>query len=182
MNKHKTVFKWWWGWNPEKIERWIEDQESQGWNLVEVSCIGTVFRFQEGPKRRIACRIDYQGQPGFDHEYLNLFGDAGWTLIHQTQGWYFWKQAYTDVKPEIFTDTQSLIDRNRRQMRLLGILSVAQIPLVLNLVSGALKGNMPGFYRLWLPFHLTIIGMMLSILITYVYHNRRLKKSSNKQV
>ncbi len=50
MDKHKIVFKCWWGWKPEIKER------------------------------RIDCRIDYQDRPGFDNQCLQLFEDAGWTL------------------------------------------------------------------------------------------------------
>lgn len=126
MRERKRVFKWWWGWNVERLERWLEERESGGWHLASINGSGLVFTFERGEPRRIAYRIDYQTQPGED--YRLLFEDAGWALAGSGAGWYYWRMPHTGTRPEIFTDVESLIGRNRRQMRLLAVLLAVQIP------------------------------------------------------
>ena len=40
-------FKWWWAWDYEKIEKWLEDMEAGGLRLVDVTIDGTYFHFEK---------------------------------------------------------------------------------------------------------------------------------------
>lgn len=35
MKEIKTTWHWWWGWESEKIENWLEEMELAGWSLFE---------------------------------------------------------------------------------------------------------------------------------------------------
>lgn len=166
----KRVFRWWVGWNVEKIERWLEAEEARGWSLSGVSVSGLRFAFTRGAARTMAYTVDYQSQ--VKHDYRQLFEDAGWEQVGTVAGWYFWRTPYAGSRPEIYTDTESLIDRNRRQMWLLGFLLLAQLPS-LNITirhAGARLGNV------LLSIQLLAVLALGSCLVRFVVANRRLRE------
>ena len=48
MEKIKNVWHWWWGWNTEKVENWLEEMEKNGWNLTKVDFFQVRFSFKKG--------------------------------------------------------------------------------------------------------------------------------------
>ena len=53
-----------------------------------------------------------------EDNYFELFKEDGWELVDNKMGpWFIWRKPYEDEKPNIYTDTKSLIERNNRQIR-----------------------------------------------------------------
>jgi hypothetical protein len=169
MSNTRTRFRWWWGWKAESIEHWLEAQEADGWNLERAGGMGILFTFRRGERRRMAYRVDYQTD--LRDDYVQLFEDAGWSLVGQGSGWYYWRQAYDDVKPEIYTDVESLISRNRRQMRILGILLAMQI-LLMNTVYSRADSPFTGILAL---IHFTVTAALGFAIFRFIQANRRLR-------
>jgi len=169
MAKKKTVLKWWWGWNVAKIERWLESQEALGWNLVRAGGSGLLFTFVKGEPRQVAYRVDYQTK--VEDDYAQIFEDAGWSLAGSGAGWYYWQQEFTQVKPEIYTDVESLIGRNRRQMRLLGILLTVQV-ITMNTVFSRAHDPFTGGLAV---LQFTLIMLMVFAVFKFIMANRRLR-------
>lgn len=136
MNEIKKVFKWWSASRSEKIETWLEDMEAQGWHLLRVGQGGTWFVFQKGVPRKMSYCVDYQTK--IDRNYMGIFEDAGWEKIFTIAGWYIWRKSYLDSKPAIFTDIDSLIERNNRLLGVFSVLFATQIPLIFNLHNSPL--------------------------------------------
>jgi len=171
MNETKKVFKWWWGWNPEKIEKWLEEQELNGWNLEKTDDFGIRFWFRKGQSQKMAYRIDFQ--PKIREEYRQLFSDAGWQLVKRTNGgWYFWRQPYDEVKPEIFTDPESLIDRNRRLLPLLLpvlFILLADIPILfIFLTQPDERTFLRGFFSGFLSASIVLLFIIAIIVIKII--------------
>ena len=166
----KSVFRWWLGWNVEKIERWLEAEESEGWNLSKVGAGGVWFTFTPGPARAVAYTVDYQTQVKPD--YHQLLEDAGWALVGTVAGWHFWRASYAGARPEIYTDTESLIDRNKRQMWLLGLLLFVQLPSLNTTIrhAGSTLGNV------LLSIQLLAVLALGSCLVRFVLANRKLRR------
>ncbi len=169
MRERMRILKWWWGWNVERLERWIEDREAAGWRLVAISGSGLLFTFERGEPRRIAYRIDYQARPGDD--YRLLFEDAGWALAGSGAGWYYWRMPYTGTRPEIFTDAESLIGRNRRQMALLSVVLAAQLPAALVLA----RQDATPFMSAVAGIQLALVVVMGLALLRFLLANRALR-------
>lgn len=130
----KTVFKWWWGWNPEVVEEWLERQESAGWNLYNVDLNALRFHFSKGQPRKMRYCADYQNEIGPD--YKRIYEDDGWKLVWSSLGWYIWAKPYEGKRPSIYTDVESLVARNNRLSHILAaatvILVAGQMPLLVN--------------------------------------------------
>ncbi|HAK46241.1 MAG TPA: hypothetical protein DCO79_10040 [Spirochaeta sp.] len=126
---NKTVFKGWWGWNPSKIEDYLEDMALKGWRLSGVHLAMTIFDFNQDDPANVRYAFDYNNRP--DDEYMGLIEDDGWVCTNKSAGWIMWKKEYSEERPHLLTDNQSLIDRNNRLFRLLLLLALCQIPILL---------------------------------------------------
>jgi len=140
----KRVFKVWFAWNPEKIEQYLEDMALKGWRVERVSCSQMYFRFIRNSSRKVSVCVDYRVKPS--HEYLSLLDDDGWELINQRAGWMLWCKPYTDEKPQLFTDYQSLIDRNQKIVFFITLSLASQFPMILsNAIGEAASRYFPHF-------------------------------------
>src|SRR5690606_10982946 len=119
MRTTKRVVKLWSGARPEKMEAWLERMEAAGWNLVRVHWGGVKFTFEKGTPSTVRYCIDYRMES--DAEHIYLLEDAGWELMLNHSGWFIWRKPYEGRKPELFTDIDSLLERNKRMLRLYGI-------------------------------------------------------------
>lgn len=118
MKTIKTKWFWWWGWYPQKVEDWLEEMEAVGWNLYQVDMFGVRFKFKKDKTQNIRYCVDFQSS--IDENYLSILKDDGWKMVWSgAGGWYLWKKPYEEKRPEIFTDTASLIERNNRLSKIL---------------------------------------------------------------
>ncbi len=116
MKEVKKVWHWWWGWNTPKVENWLEEMEKNGWNLTKVDLFQIRFSFKKGKGRKMRYCWDYPAMPG--DNYFELFKEDGWESMDNKMGpWFIWRKPYEDERPNIYTDTKSLIERNNRQIR-----------------------------------------------------------------
>ena len=120
MKSFKRIFKWWWGWNASKIENDLERFAEKGWRLTQASFGMTVFDLVLDKPQTVRFALDYQNK--IDDEYMTILKDDGWVFVAKSAGWILWKKAYTGEKPHLFTDNQSLIDRNKRLIFFLSII------------------------------------------------------------
>lgn len=169
MKETMKATKWWWGWEPEKIENWLEEMEAQGWHVDYGIGLGTTFFFTRGEPRKMRYCADYQNK--VTSEYSRIFHDVGWELVYSHMGWYIWRMPYEEERPEIYTDMGATVDRNKRLMLMLGVVGMLQI-----LVIGSLIGN-PYADKSILRFILVANGSVFSFAAYCFYH---LLESTNR--
>ncbi len=169
MSSMKTVWFWWWGWSPEKMESMLERMEASGWKLFQVDFLGIRFKFKRGSEDKVSYSVDYR--PDADKDYLTLFDEDGWEMKWTgAGGWYLWRKTYTGVRPEIFTDTGSLIERNNRLLKLLTPLFAMLIiifAILLILQNPRLQ------WLIW--FYVVIIALYVYMIFQLQKFNRKLK-------
>ncbi|MDR6554278.1 DUF2812 domain-containing protein [Paenibacillus qinlingensis] len=166
MNETKKVFKWWDGSQSELISAWLENMEAQGWHLQRVNWNGLRFHFKKGAPRKMSYCVDYQMK--VDPNYTSIFEDTGWDRIYSGAGWYIWRQTYQEVKPEIFTDIDSMIDRNKRLLGVFTAVTAAQIPIIMINIDNAF------FYPL-LILYIPLMGLLVASLYRLVAANKKLQ-------
>jgi hypothetical protein len=97
-----------WIYAPDKLEKWLESMEEQGFNLYRISKRGVFFYFEKGSPRKVSYCVDYQNTSNRD--YFELHRDAGWQDVfsshHQLETWAIWSQNYSinENRPEIYSD------------------------------------------------------------------------------
>jgi hypothetical protein len=169
MNHIKTVWYWWWGWNPTHMENMLERMEASGWKLFQVDFFGIRFRFTRGKEETVRYSVDYQ--PEIEADYLSIFEEDGWQMKWSGGGgWYLWRKPYTTQNPEIFTENSSLIERNNRLLKLLTPLFYMLIFFfVILLIAGYDKFQ----WLIW--FYVIIIGLYVYMLTQLRKYNQKLK-------
>jgi len=160
MEKTTTrKYKWFWAWQDEAEEAWLQEMSQQGWHLSSVG-VPTVYDFEPGEPADFVYRLDYRSHFKMDKEdYLQLFRDAGWEYIGEMTGWqYFRKQAQPGEELEIYTDAESKISKYQR---LLAFLAILMLPLFMALIT--MRGRFPFF--IIFPLFLLYVYALIRILV-----------------
>lgn len=169
MKTLKTKWFWWWGWDAEKLELWLEEKAADGWRLISVGTGGIQFLFQRDEPEKIRFGVDYQSQA--EDDYLELFREDGWALVWSgAGGWYIWQKAWVTKRPEIYSDSASLILRNNRLTTML-----RPIFVILVVIFGILLVNRRNFSDLLLWVYVFLIALYAWIFFQVSRYNRRLK-------
>ena len=122
IQTHRTVFKWFWAWQDEAEEAWLEQMALDGWHLVAIPFLAS-YRFEKGEPQRKVFRLDFISSRKDYNAYRQLFQDSGWDHLGEMGGWqYFCKAAAPGETPEIYTDTASKAQKFNRVMLFLIIL------------------------------------------------------------
>ncbi len=173
MNSLKTSWCLWAGWNPEKVEKWLESMALNGWIPYTVDMLGVRFKFKKSKSRKVRYCVDFQ--QNIEDQYIKLLEDDGWELLwNDAWGWYIWKKAYVKERPSLYTDSTSLIERNNRVLKVLQplfimILGVFALMVVFNDYLGSFK------HLLW--SYLVIIAFYSYIFLQTKKFNDKLKEN-----
>ncbi len=124
-------WKWWWGWNPTKVEDYLEEMTKRGWKFVSARFAMMIFEFVKDAPKNVRYVLDFNYKNKMDDEYMRIATDAGWEYVVICSGWILWRKAFKEKRPEFFTDNQSIIERNRRLLTFLSIIVLSQIPVFL---------------------------------------------------
>lgn len=113
--------KWFWPWQDEKEEAWLEKMSQKGWHLksVQIPCF---YFFDKGEPCRYTYRLDYISTNKLKlQEYLQIFQDAGWEYLGEMSNWRYWRKLVMAGEiPEIFTDTESKLRKYKRMLAYMG--------------------------------------------------------------
>lgn len=174
MSMLKRSWFWWWGWKPEKVEDWLEEMELKGWNLYHVDLGSIRFQFKKGETRKLRYCADFQMNT--DDQYFKLFADDGWELVWKgTGGWFIWKKSYTNGRPEIYTDSKSLIERNARLIKTLSSVVGGLLPIFLLLLT-FYRNN--GFINYVIWFYIFIFAFNGYVLLQLKRQNKKLRQNN----
>lgn len=160
MSETKTAVRFYFAWEAEKEERWLEEMARAGWHLTSG---GIVFRFRRGEAAEVRYRLDYRNEHGEAlREYVGLCRDAGWEHVARFGGWLYFRTADA-AAPELYTDAASLAERYKRLIALLAVL------LVVNVSGAARFVDHPGrFDALRDAIYLVQTGVVLLLVYAIV--------------
>lgn len=169
MEKEKlTKCKWFWAWDDEKEEKWLEEMSQNGWHLDNPG-LPCVYHFIKGEPRRYSYRLDFRtGSFKSLKEYLQICRDAGWEMVGRMGTWYYFRKECQDgEEPEFYSDKASKIQKYSRLL----IFMVIFLPIMLNSMldlsrsanSGFLNGVRIFYFFILLFFSYAIIRLLLRI-------------------
>jgi hypothetical protein len=155
-----TKFKWFWSWQDDKQEAWLEAMSREGLHLQTIKAFGR-YVFELGEPRKYTYRLDFDKTSGKDSDYFRLIQEAGWERVAEVAGWQYWRKETSEGRtPEIFTDTESKIRKYRRLI--IGLSSPG--PALFVIVLGMFK-RFPGRHPQWfviLTISLFVATMLFS--------------------
>jgi hypothetical protein len=131
---------------PSDYENWLEQMALQGWHIDRFrqwSSIILVFKRGE-PKRY---RFVYDPQVSPRKEYIPTYEQFGWEYLGRMASAHFWRMEYEGERPEAFSDSESIVKRNRRTVTAVSVsffiflAAVLSIGIILVFFTDTLSGS-----------------------------------------
>ncbi|MHB1651467.1 MAG: DUF2812 domain-containing protein [Desulfitobacteriaceae bacterium] len=149
-----------WMYAPDKVEKWLEDMEMEGYNLVRMSWSGNTFYFIKGESRTIKYCTDFQNL--VNDSYFEIHKSNGWEMIFTSQSplmkYTLWKKEYTDEKPELYSDKSHILKHARKQCLLYCVLYIPLIIMYIQLLVSTFRMFSMGMLMVWYtPILLTLL-------------------------
>ncbi|UCC16473.1 MAG: DUF2812 domain-containing protein [Dehalococcoidales bacterium] len=136
MKDQVVRFKWFWVWQDNTEERWLEEMSRQGYHLTSVS-LPCIYTFIKSESANYSYRLDYRRFSNKEKQhYLQIFIDAGWEYLGEMSLWqYFRKQEKTGEVNEIFTDNESKIAKYHRILAYLGFFWIVLLAILIGRIT-----------------------------------------------
>ena len=131
MNERKKVVRWWWAWDFEKEERWLNNMAAEGWVLDGVG-FATYYFVRCEPGEYII-RLEMREA---DDEYMRFMADMGAEHAGQYFKWHYFRRKSELGTFDLYSDIDSRLEHLSRISRLLKIIGFANILIgVVNTVN-----------------------------------------------
>ena len=128
MNERKTIRRWYWAWDFDKEERWLNEMAMQGWALAEVGfCTYTFERCEPGAYiiRLQMCKRD--------EGYLDFLEETGAEYIGRVAWWIYVRRDAALGDFELFSDRSSKLGHLRW-------IATVMLPIgIMNMVIGVVN-------------------------------------------
>ena len=102
MTERKTVHRWWWVWNFEKEEQWLNTMAQSGWVLDGVGFC--TFRFIPCEPGEYTVRLEMHGA---DQAYLDFMQETGAEYVGRMVQWVYFRKKVQYGEFDIFSDLNS---------------------------------------------------------------------------
>ncbi len=153
--KH-TIHKWFWVWDFEKEEKWLNEMSSKGLQLVAVGLCKYVF--EETIKGEYAYKLEFlENMPSNPESisYINFLEETGVEYIGSVMRWVYFRKKVADGAFEIYSDIDSIINHYKR---------------IRNLLIGVTPINVATFFNLldnrhWIYHIFCIFSFSVTILL-----------------
>ena len=157
MNELIRQFKFFWPWQDQAQEKWLEEQSQSGYHLEKPNTLLGVYTFKTGDPESYAYRLDFQSDLKNEPKaYIQIFEDAGWEYLGESSWQYFRKPYQEDSSHEIFSNNQSKIKKYKRLVLYLS--TFLAILTLLFMIGGGIEGDLA-----WLSHFFTIIFVPTAI-------------------
>ncbi len=126
MNKSKDtkkIIRTFFAWQEEKEEKWLRKMSNEGWHLSRVGFF--YYIFQKGKPHDYVYKFDFKVMGKTELlNYISIFKDSGWEHMGSFGSWlYFRIDAKGDIDLDIYSDNRSKIEKYKRLLIVLGIIS-----------------------------------------------------------
>lgn len=122
MAERKTIHKWFWVWEFEKEEAWLNGMAENGWILDSVGF--AKYCFVKGNPGEYTIRVEAHAR---DEEYIGFMEETGAEYLGRVALWIFFRKKVTDGKFDLFSDIDSRISHLEHIGKALIILGGANI-------------------------------------------------------
>jgi len=157
-----TIHKWYWAWDFEKQEKWLNEMSAKGLQLIGVGVCKYVF--EEGTPGEYNFHMEFLKEEHYHPEsisYIHFIEDTGVEHIGAVNKWAYFRKKTSDGMFDLFSDLDSRISHLKRICRLLLCLLPIEIGAFCINTSAAIKDD-SWFIAIGAAF-LGVISVLLSI-------------------
>lgn len=153
-----TIKRWFWAWDFDEEEAWLNEMAWQGWVLDKVGFCTYHFKSYEPGEYAVRLQM-LENSPAMaeSQEYIEFVEDTGAEYIGSVAKWVYFRKRVAGGSFELFSDISSMIQHLKRIINLalflaalnlfMGINALQYSPLgILNLVMATILAY--GGYRL----------------------------------
>ena len=148
MTERRTIRKWYWVWDFEKEEVWLNEMAQNGWVLDGVGfCTYHFIRCEPG---EYTVRLEMHN---YDEAYLGFMADTGAEYIGRMVKWIYFRKKASEGSFDLFSDIDSRIRHLDRIGKML--FGVGMVNLAIGLAN------------IFNPSHLGWINLLCCALLMY---------------
>ena len=126
-----TKYRWFWVWDFEKEERWLNEMAANGWTLVEVGYCR--YTFEKTEANEYTVRLEMHP---FDEDYINFMEQTGAEYIGRVLQWIYFRKESSLGRFDIFSDLDSRISHLSKIHKMILMLGLANLIIgIANLLS-----------------------------------------------
>lgn len=103
MNEKKTIHRWWWAWNFDKEEQWLNEMAMEGWALYDTGFC--VYHFEKTEPGEYMIRLEMH-KP--DYAYEAFMEETGAQHVGRQVQWAYFRKKASQGSFDIFSDIDSL--------------------------------------------------------------------------
>ena len=148
MSERKTIYKWFFVWDFDKEEQWLNEMALAGWVLDSVGWCRYTFRACEPGEYTV--RLEMRG---YDPQYVDFMSESGAEYVGRVIQWQYFRKRAADGPFDIFSDIDSRVSHLDRVARMLLFICIANLLIgSMNTINGIKLG---------------IINLLLANVLTY---------------
>ena len=126
-----TKYRWFWVWDFEKEERWLNEMAANGWTLVEVGYCR--YTFEKTDDNEYTVRLEMHP---FDEDYISFMEQTGAEYIGRVLQWIYFRKKSELGRFDIFSDLDSRISHLSKIHKMILMLGFANLIIgIANLLS-----------------------------------------------
>ena len=148
METRKTIRKWFWVWDFEKEEDWLNEMAMNGWLLESVGF--ATYHFVRCEPGEYSVRLEMHK---YDESYVSFMEETGAEYIGRMVMWIYFRKKTEDGPFDLFSDIDSKIDH------------LNKIGNVLSIIGGA--NLLIGIMNTFNPSHVGWINLLCATLLMY---------------
>ena len=136
MESRKTIRKWFWVWEFEKEEAWLNEMAMNGWVLDGVGFC--TYHFIRSEPEEYTVRLEMHP---YDEAYIQFMEETGAEYVGRIMMWIFFRKKAAEGPFDLFSDIDSRINHLDRIGKLLSIVGAANVCIGLcNLLGPSYMG------------------------------------------
>ena len=169
-----TKYRWFWVWEFEKEEKWLNEMATKGWTLVEVGYCRYTFEKTEDSEYTVRLEMH-----PYDEDYISFMEETGAEYIGRVLQWIYFRKKSELGSFDIFSDLDSRISHVRRIHMMILTLGLANLAIgIVNLSIGnfSTRNSFVAIFNLLVATLLMYGVGRLQGKIEYLENERRLRE------
>ena len=132
MTERRKEYRWFWVWDYEKEEQWLNEMAALGWALVEVGFCQ--YTFEKSECNEYTIRLEMHP---YDEDYVNFMEQTGAEYIGRVLQWIYFRRKSELGRFDIFSDIDSKLSHISKIHRMVRTLGIANLLIgIANLLVG----------------------------------------------
>lgn len=139
-----AIKKWFWAWDFDKEEKWLNEMSAKGLPLVAVSFCNYIF--EDCTPGEFTYRIELLNNwpTHFEsQQYIRFIEETGAEHIGSVMRWVYFRKKTAQGNFDLYSDFDSRIKHLNRLLTLLGVIACANIPNSLNCFGMGITEDSP---------------------------------------